>query len=735
MFRQYEEQAAAIINDILDELGYGSRPLSMRPIPFSGAWGTASSVAFQLANEVVSENPPEVDEELSKKQQRKRQQEAVREHSVQIADEIAAKLEGRPEFARVESVNGYVNLYFNTQNLANEVVRAAIDRGPEFGRGAARADKIMIEFSQPNTHKPFHVGHARNASLGNALANITEFAGFETVRANYLGDIGMHVIKALWCYQKFHAGEQVPETDRGRWLGQIYTESDQRLNYRKDVVDLLNELSKEDSLFVEKIDKIMRELYLDGVSGEDVAYLLGQISNQRDIKPEEIYQDQTIPRLWPLIGPQLLEEVEYIREHGPQKAPPPVSRTATVKSPPPVVTEENTMERYRRWEALGHHLDWWEQVPVWEQEVRELFQAWEHKDPEFVQLWQETREWSLQEFYRIYDELGMTFDVWFFESEVEEEGRQMVEELLERGIAEVSDGLTVVKIDEQLGLEKEKYRTLPILRSDGTTLYSTKDLALTRRKFEDYNVDRSIWVVDVRQSLYFQQIFKILELWGFEQAEKCFHLGYEMVTLPEGAMSSRSGNAVLYEDVSAALRKRAREIIEEKNQWSDLTDAQKNEIAHEVGIGSLIYSMLSRDNNTVIVFDMEEALSFAGHAAPYIQYAHARACRILDRIDELPQDGFVFEDLQSEEIDLIQQIGIFPSEVEKAAESYRPLIIADYVFELAQKFNDFYADYEARPVINAPEPQRSMRIGLVAATRQTLANGLRLLGITAPEVM
>ncbi len=115
-------------------------------------------------------------------------------------------------------------------------------------------------------------------------------------------------------------------------------------------------------------------------------------------------------------------------------------------------------------------------------------------------------------------------------------------DLLERGIAEVSDGLPVVKIDEKLGLEKETYRTLPILRSDGTTLYSTKDLALTKRKFEDYGIDRSVWVIDVRQSLYMQQIFKIMELWGFEQAEKCYHLGYEVVMLPEGAMSSRKGN-------------------------------------------------------------------------------------------------------------------------------------------------------------------------------------------------
>jgi arginyl-tRNA synthetase len=162
---------------------------------------------------------------------------------------------------------------------------------------------------------------------------------------------------------------------------------------------------------------------------------------------------------------------------------------------------------------------------------------------------------------------------------------------------------------------------------------------------------------------------------------------------------------------------------------------EKAEIAAEVAIGSIVYTMISRDNNRVIIFDMDEALSFDGHAAPYIQYAHARACRILERVEEQPTGELAFVDLQPEEIDLIQQIGIFPSEVLRAAEEHKPLVIATYVYELARRFNDFYADIDNRPVLTAPEPQRSMRIALVAATRQVLANGLGLLGIIAPDVM
>jgi arginyl-tRNA synthetase len=200
-------------------------------------------------------------------------------------------------------------------------------------------------------------------------------------------------------------------------------------------------------------------------------------------------------------------------------------------------------------------------------------------------------------------------------------------------------------------------------------------------------------------------------------------------------MSSRKGNVILYDDLAREAKARAREIIEEKAKQAHLSGREKDRIAVQVGIGSIIYAMLARDNNRVIVFDMDEALSFDGHAAPYIQYAHARACRILERVDELPTGEQVFDDLQPEEIDLIQQIGSFPSEVQRAAAEYKPLLIATWVYDLARRFNDFYADIEKRPVLTAPEPTRSMRIALVDATRQALANGLTLLAIDAPEAM
>ncbi len=242
----------------------------------------------------------------------------------------------------------------------------------------------------------------------------------------------------------------------------------------------------------------------------------------------------------------------------------------------------------------------------------------------------------------------------------------------------------------------------------------------------------------MRQSLYFQQIAKILELWGFEQAAQAHHLGYEMVRLPEGVISSRKGNVPVYDDVRDAVLARARAVIEEKNP--ELEAGARERVAREVGLGSLKYAMLARDINKVVVFDLEEALSFDGHAAPYIQYAHARACRILEHAGEtdetlagtLDRGGLDFGALMPEELGLLQLVAALPDEVQRAAAEERPLLITNYVYELAKRFNDFY---HACPVLQSPEPTRTARLALVAAARRALANGLGLLGIAAPEEM
>jgi arginyl-tRNA synthetase len=378
------------------------------------------------------------------------------------------------------------------------------------------------------------------------------------------------------------------------------------------------------------------------------------------------------------------------------------------------------------------------QREAYEAERRELYRRLDAGDPQVYELWRVTREWSLEELREVLNLLDVKIDVWFYESEVDKPSKAIVDELIEKGIADderSQGGAVIVKIDEKLGLTKEKYRTNVILRSDGTTLYLTKDLALAKVKFETYHVDRSIYVVDVRQSLHLQQAFAILKLWGFPQSEKCYHLGYGFVSLPEGAMSSRRGRVVLFKNVYDEAIKRVLAVESERS--GNIPEAERERIARQIGLGALAYSMLAVDNNKDIVFDINEALSFDGRTGPYIQNAHVRANSILKKAnlaqsENIPAGTFDYE-LTKHEIALIEQISRFPTAVQQAANEYRPLVMAAYAYDLANAFHSFY---HAVPVLQSEdENTKNARLWLVAAAKQTIANALRLLDIQAPDVM
>ena len=371
---------------------------------------------------------------------------------------------------------------------------------------------------------------------------------------------------------------------------------------------------------------------------------------------------------------------------------------------------------------------------AYDAERREMYRKWDAGDPAVRALWLETREWSMEEFHDVLNMLDVKIDVWFYESDVDEPSKAIVDELLEKGIAEderPEGGPVIVKIDEKLGLEKEKYRTAVILRSDGTSLYLTKDLALAKVKFEQYHVDRSIYVVDFRQNLHFQQAFKILELWGFPQAAKCYHLSYGYITLPEGAMSARHGRVALIKDVADEAERRALAAMTERTP--EMSNTQRIQVARKIGLGALAYSILSVDNNKDIVFNVNEALSFDGRTAPYIQNAHVRANSILRKAGGMPDSATFSHELASHEVQLIDLISRFPATVEQAAQEYRPLVVATYAYDLANAFHSFY---HSVPVIQAESAEtQAARLRLVAAARQVLANTLRLLVIQAPDVM
>jgi arginyl-tRNA synthetase len=601
MFDAEQKAIEAKIKEFCHERGIPLAELKWQPIPFSGEWGISTSF-FQTA----------ADEARAGKGNGK----PVPQRAQEIAEQAKVHVGSAKGISHVEAVKGYLNLYFSTEEYASRVVNTILLQGADFGHGEKKTERVMVEYAQPNTHHSFHIGHARTALLGESLARILEFNGFETIRASYPGDIGLGVITVLWAYNKFYKGQEPGDMHaRGQWLLKIYTEA-------------TNLLEPKESETPE--EKAQREAY-DG-------------------------------------------------------------------------------------------------------ERRELYRKWDAGDPAVRALWLETREWSMQELRDILDMLDIKIDVWFYESDVDEPSKAIVEELLERGIAEDErphGGPVIVKIDEKLGLTKEKYRTAVILRSDGTSLYLTKDLALAKVKFEQYHVDRSVYVVDFRQSLHFQQAFKILELWGFPQAAKCYHLSYGYITLPEGAMSARRGRVVLFMDVAEEAERRALAAMTERTP--EMSAEGRRTIARQIGLGALAYSILSVDNNKDIVFDVNAALNFDGRTAPYIQNAYVRASSILRKAGGAPDVADFAHELASHEVQLIDLLSRFPATVEQAAQEYRPLIVATYAYDLANTFHSFY---HSVPVIQAESAEvQASRLRLVAAARQVLDNALRLLAIQAPEAM
>ena len=585
MFDTEQQAVEARIKQYCDEIGLDLPELHWVRIPFSAHWGISTSffqMAAQEARQGKKVNVPLRAQEIAS---------------------LAADHLGIPQgFEKTEAVKGYLNLYFNTAEYARRVADQVLTDGDDYGRGPEQGERVMVEFSQPNTHKAFHVGHLRNVILGDAVCRQLDFAGFDVVRANYIGDIGLHVIKWLWNYQKFHAGEQ-PGEDKTRWMGDLYAEADRRF--------------------------------------------------------EESETNQA--------------------------------------------------------------------------EVRALFGRWDQGEAEIVKLWEQTRQWSMEGFEQVYDLLDVRFDHLYYESEVEHSGKELVNGLIQGGIArdERPEGAVIIPLDEILGTN-EKYRVLVILRSDGTSLYSTKDIPLAIKKFEQYQLDRSVYVIDVRQSLYMQQIYKTLELMGYEWAKNLYHLAYEIVNLPGNVtMSSRDGTVVLLEDLVREATARALEIVQTKNP--ELSLEKQQNIAQAVALGALKYSMLSRDNTKVVTFDWEAALDFNGQAAPYIQYAYVRCGSILRRYGKAAPSQVDWDvDLEPAEIALVEMISRLPDEVQRAAREYRPMLVANLSFEMAQAFSDFYNQC---PVLKAEEPIRSRRLRMVAVSRQVLRNCLYLLGISAPEAM
>jgi arginyl-tRNA synthetase len=514
-----------------------------------------------------------------------------------FATTVAARLKS-PWVESAAAQGAFLNINVPAAKLAEAVLPRIAD-GSLFhafkDHPLAKATRVMIEFSQPNTHKEFHVGHARNVALGDSLCRLYRYCGYQVTAANYFGDEGTHIAECLWYIKR--SGLSFPETDRGAWLGKQYAAAKRLLSEKR-----------------------------------------------AEFQPE----------------------------------------------------------------------------------VSAVLAGIESKKGEWFELWQKTRQWSLDAFMDIYAWLDVHFDILFHESDVSEESQTIVDEYLQRGVFKVDDGAVGVDLsDAKLGF-------MIVRKRDGNTLYATKDLALARRKFGEYQIDKSIYVVGDEQKFHFQQVFKTLEKMGFPQAPQCYHLSYGMVVLPEGKMSSREGNSVGFVELRNAV---AAELDTIMAKYADSWDqATLSETKRLLTSGTIKYGMLSTDPVKKIVFDLQSWTSFEGNSGPYLMYSYARTQSILAKANwSGPTATAAAQYSHPLEKELLRHYWDFNQCAWAAAENYRPSIIANHLFAMCKAFNRFYAEV---PVLKAESPELvQARLNLVYGFAEVLKQGLLLLGITPADRM
>ena len=364
-----------------------------------------------------------------------------------------------------------------------------------------------------------------------------------------------------------------------------------------------------------------------------------------------------------------------------------------------------------------------EKHPEMEDEARAWFTKLESGDEEAKELWQWFRDESLKEFARVYNLLDIEFDSYNGESFYSDKMDRVIDIIKDKGLLEESQGTNIVDL--------EKYNMPPALitKNDGSTLYMTRDLAAALYRKENYDFEKCIYVVGSQQSLHFNQLFKVLELVGFEWAKDMEHVQFGMVALEEGTMSTRKGRVVFLEDVLRQAIEKTKETMLAKNPNALNVD----EIAKQVGVGAVVFQELSNSRIKDYTFSWSRTLSFEGETGPYVQYTHARCCAVLRKAKEEVTTDINYEllnDVDSAEV--LKVIASFNKTILNAMRKNEPHIITRFVLDLAQAFNKFYHD---NSILVEDVELRKARLALVASTRQALENGLNLLGMQAPERM
>ena len=365
--------------------------------------------------------------------------------------------------------------------------------------------------------------------------------------------------------------------------------------------------------------------------------------------------------------------------------------------------------------------------------AHEMLVAWEKEDPQVRDLWKMMNGWVYAGFDQTYAALGITFDVVDHESETYILGKELVQKGLDMGVFErEADGsvwcdLTADGLDRKL-----------VLRGDGTSVYITQDLGTAERRFANYNLDSHVYVVGNEQDYHFQVLKLILKKLGFDWADQIYHLSYGMVELPEGKMKSREGTVVDADDLIETMYQEAKKTSEESGKLADLPEDEKEKLYRMIGLGALKYFIIKVDPKKTMLFNPKESIDFNGNTGPFIQYTHARICSILRKAAETGI-SFGAADVadtlvpSAKEVRLVKLLGLYPAKVGEAVAALSPAVIANYAYELAKEFNQYYHDTQI-----LKEPDQALlkyRLVLIATLAYTLKTAMKVLGIDLPERM
>ena len=367
-------------------------------------------------------------------------------------------------------------------------------------------------------------------------------------------------------------------------------------------------------------------------------------------------------------------------------------------------------------------------------EAHEMLVRWEQNDPEVRALWKKMNDWVYAGFDETYKKMGVSFDKIYYESQTYLKGKAKVEEGLAKGLFERHDDGSVWADLTNEGLDQKL-----LLRSDGTSVYMTQDIGTAEMRYEDYPIDKMIYVVGNEQNYHFQVLSILLDRLGFKWGKELTHFSYGMVELPNGKMKSREGTVVDADDLMQLMVDDALRTSMELGKFDDMTEDERNEIARIVGMGALKYFILKVDARKNMLFNPEESIDFNGNTGPFIQYTYARIRSILRKAALSSAEGdtnvkkSIEVSLNDKETDLVQKMSEFPAAVEQAGKDYSPSGIANYCYELTKQFNQFYHDYS---ILGADtEEEKQLRLSLARNVAKIIRNGMNLLGIEVPERM